>query len=86
MPPGPPRRAATRRSGRGDVMILVLTLVAALAAMSATVGGLAVVTMGIRREEKSYSLTGKSPGRAASGARAMNGLHTRGAEATPSGQ
>jgi Flp pilus assembly protein protease CpaA len=40
-------------------------------------GILTVVVLGIRREEKAYSLTIGSPGRLASGARVINGAHAR---------
>lgn len=58
-------------------MILILVLAVVLIAAGAVAGGLVIVVVGIHREEKAYSLTVKSPGRAASGARTINGVYTR---------
>jgi hypothetical protein len=58
-------------------MILAFALAVTLVVIGAVAGGLAIVVIGIHREEKAYSLTGKSPGWTASGARAINGVYVR---------
>lgn len=58
-------------------MILILALAAVLVATGTVAGVLAILAVGIHREEKACSLTVKSPGRAASGARTINGVYTR---------
>jgi hypothetical protein len=58
-------------------MILAITLAVALILMGAIAGGLAVVVVGIHREEKAKSITAKSPSRALSGVRAINGVCVR---------
>jgi hypothetical protein len=50
----------------------------ALIAMGVVLGAVAVICIGIRREEKAMSLARSAPGRMANGARAFNGLHTGG--------
>ncbi len=57
-------------------MILVLALAAVLFLAGAVAGILAVIAIGIHHEERAHSLTGKSPGRAASVARLFNGVYT----------
>lgn len=58
-------------------MILMLGLAVVLVVAGAGFGGLMTLAAGIHREEKACSLTVKSPGRAASGARAIHGVYTR---------
>lgn len=58
-------------------MILLIVLAVVLVAAGATVGGLLIVVVSIHREEKAGSLTVSSPNRAASGARAINGVYVR---------
>jgi len=59
-------------------MIGIYFIVAfALIAGGAGLGGVLIVSLGIRREEKAGSLTVASPGRAASGARATMSVHAR---------
>ena len=53
-------------------MIEMYAIIAfALVAMGAALGGVIVVSLGIRREEKANSFTVNSPGLAASGGRAI---------------
>jgi hypothetical protein len=49
----------------------------ALVAAGVVIGVVAVVSLGIRREEKALSLTTDITYRVARGARVLNGLHTR---------
>lgn len=59
-------------------MIEMYAIIAfALIAGGAALGIVAVVTLGIRREEKYKSFTADTPGRAAGAARAANGFYTR---------
>jgi hypothetical protein len=58
-------------------MLLLIVLAVVLMGAGIAVGGLLIVVVGIRREEKAGSLTGKSPGLVASGARAINGVYVR---------
>lgn len=58
-------------------MILLLVLAVILVTAGIVVGGLLIVVVGIHREERAGSLAGKSPGLAASGARAINGVYVR---------
>jgi hypothetical protein len=51
---------------------------AALLIAGVALGVLAVVSLGIRREERGLSLTSDITDRAARGARRLNGLYTRG--------
>jgi hypothetical protein len=51
---------------------------AALVIAGAVIGALAVVTLGIRREERVGSLTRDITDQVARSARRMNGAHTRG--------
>ncbi len=51
---------------------------AALVIAGAVIGVLAVVTLGIHREERAGSLTRDTPDRAARSARRVNGAYTRG--------
>jgi hypothetical protein len=51
---------------------------AALVIAGAVIGVLAVVTLGIHREERAGSLTGDTTDLAARGARRMTGAYTRG--------
>ena len=48
-----------------------------LVAVGVTLGTVAVISIGIRHEEKASTLTGDSPSRAASGARAACGVSSR---------
>lgn len=50
---------------------------AVLLIAGAALGALAVVSLGIRREEQGFSLTSDITDRAARGARRLNGLYTR---------
>ena len=43
----------------------------------AAVGGILLVSWGIRREERNFSLTRKAPGQASQGARQVTGLWVR---------
>jgi hypothetical protein len=58
-------------------MILLIVLAVILIAVGLMGGGLLILVAGIRREEKAGSLTVRSPGLAASGARAINGVYVR---------
>jgi hypothetical protein len=58
-------------------MILLIVLAAVLIAAGIAAGGLLTVVVGIHREERAGSLTGRSPGLTASGARAINGVCVR---------
>lgn len=59
-------------------MIEICVLTTVLMITGAVIGVLAVVSVGIRREERAFSLTDDIPDRVARGARRMNGLYTRG--------
>jgi len=50
----------------------------ALIAIGVVLGALAIVCIGIRREEKAMSLARPAPGRMANGVRAVNGFYSRG--------
>jgi hypothetical protein len=68
---------------RGIVMIAILVVFAAVAAAGASLGIVAVVSIGIHREHKATRrLTPGSPGPVASGARAITGLGVYRANAT----
>lgn len=56
---------------------LYLGLAAALVVAGAVVGALAVVCLGIRREDHDLSLTTDISGRVIRGARRLNGVYTR---------
>ncbi len=57
----------------------VQTIVIGLVIFSAgaTAGLIAVVSAGIRREEREFSLTRQAPGRASQGSRLLTGLYVR---------
>jgi hypothetical protein len=60
-------------------MIQVWVIAAfALVVMGVILGAVAVVCIGIRREEKAMSLARPAPGRLANGVRAVNGFYSRG--------
>ena len=71
------------RPGRGRrrtaaVMIMAYLLFAvSLVGTGAAVGFIALVSLGIHREEEAQSMTGPTPDRIARGARVANGFHTR---------
>jgi hypothetical protein len=58
-------------------MLLVSLLGVALIGAGIVLGGLLIVVAGIHHEEKASSLTGRSPGLIASGARTINGVSVR---------
>ena len=58
-------------------MIGIYLSAAALLIAGVALGVLAVVSLGIRREERDLSVTGDITNRAALGARRLNGLYTR---------
>ncbi len=59
-------------------MVTVIAIVAlVIFAAGAAVGGVGLVSWGIRREEKNFSLTRQAPGRASLGARLVTGLYVR---------
>ena len=62
----------------GIYAFAVVALVLVLVLAGGVIGGLAVVSLGIRREERGRSLTNDVTGRAARGARRVNGVYTRG--------
>jgi hypothetical protein len=55
----------------------------ALIAVGVVLGALAIVCIGIRREEKAMSLAHPAPGRIANGVRAVNGFYSRGLPQAP---
>jgi hypothetical protein len=60
-------------------MIVAYALIAvALVVAGALLGSLMIVVVGIHREERASSLANTSPGRAASGARAIHGVRRPG--------
>ena len=65
----------------GIYAFAVVALVMVMA--GAVVGGLAVVSLGIRREERDLSLTSDITDRAARGARRVNRVYTRGLAREP---
>jgi hypothetical protein len=54
-----------------------ITGAAVLFTAGAVAGFLALVTLGIRREERDYSMTIEAPNKIARGARVVNGMHAR---------
>jgi hypothetical protein len=60
------------------VIGIYLSAAAVLVIAGAVAGALAVVSLGIHREERGLSLTKAVTDRAARGARQVNGLYTRG--------
>ena len=65
--------------GQADRMIPACVIAAfALIAMGVVLGAVAIVCIGIRREEKAMSLARPAPGRMANGARAVTGFSSRG--------
>jgi hypothetical protein len=56
------------------VVISALVIAGAGAAITLS---LILVSWGIQREERGYSLTGQAPGRLSAGARALTGLYVR---------
>jgi hypothetical protein len=63
-------------------MIIICALVAAALVIGVVVGVIAVVSLGIRREEREFTLTSDSPDRMVRGARRLTGLYTRTPETT----
>lgn len=59
-------------------MIMIMGLAVALVITGAVIGVLAVVSVGIHREERAFSLTSDIPDRIARGTRRLNGVYTRG--------
>lgn len=61
-------------------MIQACVIIAAFAliAMGVVLGAVAIVCIGIRREEKAMSLARPAPGPMANGVRAVNGFYRRG--------
>ena len=59
-------------------MIGICVFAAVLVITGAVIGIGTVVSVGIRREERAFSLTSDIPDRVARGARRVNGLYTRG--------
>lgn len=71
----------------------IIVLAAAIFAAGVSVGVIVIVSIGIRREERDFSLTGRvsltrpAPGRISHGSRSILGVHVRqedGAQARPS--
>jgi hypothetical protein len=60
------------------VIGIYLSAAAVLVIAGAVAGVLAVISLGIHREEREFSLTRAVTDRAARGARQVNGLYTRG--------
>ena len=58
-------------------MIEVLTVAGVLVIAGAALGIIAVMSLGIRREERNLSLTRDATGRIARGTRRLNGVYTR---------
>ncbi len=58
-------------------MIEICVLAAVLVITGTVIGGLGVVSLGIRREELAFSLTIPTQDRVARGARRLNGVYTR---------
>lgn len=58
------------------IMIYAFTAVA-LVTIGAVIGVIAVVSLGIRREEQQFTLTSDSEDRMVRGARRLTGLYTR---------
>lgn len=59
-------------------MIGTCAIAAAMAIVGAAIGALAVISLGIRRQERAASLADDIPSRAVCAARRLNGLYTRG--------
>jgi hypothetical protein len=63
---------------RGTVMATTLLLIGIVIFVAgAAVGGVLLVSWGIRREERDFSLTRRAPGLASQGARQVTGLWVR---------
>jgi hypothetical protein len=62
---------------------IYISVAVALMAAGAITAILTVFAAGIHREEKARSLTSGSPGRVASGIRAVHGVYSRGLRASP---
>jgi len=60
------------------VIWVYVVVAAVLVFIGAVIGGVAVVSLGIRREERDLTLTDDVTDRAARGARRVNGVYTRG--------
>ena len=59
-------------------MVAVIVIVAlVIFAAGATAGTIAVVSWGIRREERDFSLTRRAPGQLGQGTRRVTGLYVR---------
>lgn len=59
------------------MIAMLIPIAVALLGLGVYIGILVVTAMGVRREEKSFSLTVDSPSRFASGARAATGTYSR---------
>jgi hypothetical protein len=75
-----PYRLNRQTGSEGAVPVIGTYMFAAAALLiaGAVIGVLAVVTLGIHREERARSLTRDITDRAAGGARRLNGAYTRG--------
>jgi hypothetical protein len=58
-------------------MIVICALIAAALVIGVVTGVIAVVSLGIRREEREFTLTSDSEDRMVRGARRLTGLYTR---------
>jgi hypothetical protein len=56
---------------------LIAIIVIGMFAAGTVVGIIAIITLGIRREERDFSLTRRAPGRMSQGARSLTGLYVR---------
>jgi hypothetical protein len=65
------------------VIEIYVVVAATLVIIGAVVGGIAVVSLGIRREEREMTLTDDITDRAARGVRRVNGVYTRGYGSAP---
>lgn len=68
----------TRPEGRGPSMaIAVILIVLVIFAAGAAAGVILLVTLGVRREERDFSLTRRAPDQLTQGARLLTGLYVR---------
>ena len=61
-------------------MIGIVLFIVAVLLSGATIGAIVVIAVGIRREERSLTLTARTTDKVCLGARQLTGLHVRGHE------
>lgn len=64
-------------AGQGKTMVIYVVAAIALLVTGIAIGVIAVVSLGVRREERAFTLTGDTRDPLARGARRLTGLYTR---------